>query len=113
MPGCSEPVWLLPPLLDASLPANTTSQVIQLRSPHMPAPEHFHLLDPGRVEQEGALDAYAVSGDPPDRERSGHSLALEGDDRALERLAPDIAAFYDSDSDPDRIAGPHIGQVLP
>ena len=30
-----------------------------------------------------------------------------------ERLAPHVAALYDSDNDPDRVAGSHFRQVLP
>jgi hypothetical protein len=64
------------------------------------------------MEQERALDANSMTGDPPDGESSGDPTALHCNDRALERLGPHVVALDNPDCDPDHIAGAHFGQVL-
>ena len=91
-------------LLDAGGLPGEASEVVQAGAPDLAASNHLDLLEAGRVQIEGALDADAV-GDAADREvRAGASVVLADDD-ALEDLGALALAFDDLGADLHGIAG--------
>src|SRR5579862_8030578 len=72
-------------LLDAALPSDLFPQIEELGAADTALAENLDLLDAGRVEREGPLDADAV-GDPADGKRRAQSAAAAPDHGALERL---------------------------
>src|SRR5579864_4781535 len=79
-------------LLDAALPSDLFPQIKELGAADPAFAENLDLLDAGRVEREGPLDADAV-GDPTDGKRRAQPAAAAPDHGTLERLQTIAAAL--------------------
>src|SRR5262249_32515956 len=75
-----------PPLLDPGRATGPTAQVIELRAARLAGAHHLDLVDAGRMDQEGPLDADAVGGDPANGKVLVDATAATANDDALEHL---------------------------
>src|SRR5437588_778211 len=88
---------------DARRLAPAAAQVVQLGTPHRPAPHHLDRADPRRIERKDALDPLAVR-DLAQREVRVDPGVLAGDAHPLEGLDAFALALDDAHADPDRVA---------
>jgi hypothetical protein len=98
-------------LFYAGGPTDAASQVVELGSAHATSTEHLNILDTGRVQEEGPLDANPVR-DTADGERLLQAGPTPGEHHPLERLH----AFPIPLDDPYRylhhIARPELRHIL-
>src|ERR1700730_3855247 len=98
-------------LLDAAFLADLVPEVVQACLADVAVAEHLDLVDAGRVDHEGPLDADAV-GAAAHREVLPKAAAGNPDDQALEDLDPLAGPFNDLGVDADGVARPELGHGL-
>ena len=97
-------------LFDAGGFARSIPEVVELGATDAAVAEDFDFFDAGGVEQERALDPYAV-GDAANGEGLLKTSPAPGDDDALEGLGSLPSAFDDADRYLDEIARGEFGHL--
>src|SRR5712692_2799481 len=101
----------LPALADARLFADLAAQVIEPALADVAVAEDVDLVDPRRVDHEGALDSDAV-GHAAHREVLAQAAAGHADDRAFEHLDALSRALHDLRVHLDRVARAKRGDLF-
>src|SRR5512138_1991453 len=100
-------------LVEAGRLALQLAQVEEAGAADLAVAEHLDLVDARAVHREHALDADAVAHLPHGEHRAaGRALPVRHHD-ALEDLDALLVAFLDLRVDADRVARPHLREVLP
>src|SRR5439155_27278519 len=89
------------------------AQVVQLGAPHLALTNDLECVQPRRMQQEGALHANAVRGDPAQREVLVDPAAAAANADPLELLYTLAVALDDPHADAQRVTCAELRHVGP